>query len=106
MLKLDGSVKTFETLAQVNQDGHPSFYNEYVITDTYPNADGKINLIIKNNNSMVDDDFSLLLNHDVDFNDSILRCDAHPSVCKKSGLITVDRLCNSLRYIEVYKIEK
>ncbi|MDC3315654.1 hypothetical protein OAV81_02790 [Candidatus Thioglobus sp.] len=91
----------------LNQDGHPSFSPtdlNWIVTDTYPDRFGVLQLIlfnIKTKEKIVVDKLKSMQVYD----NSPNRCDLHPKWSFDGEFVSVDTMNDGVRGIYVYKID-
>lgn len=101
------SIRTRIFSETLNKDGHPTYnpQNEDIfITDTYPDDDGILTLILgrhSTNTIQVIDKLTSIQ----ELNNSPLRSDLHPKWAKSGKFVCVDTLDQGCRSMYVYKIK-
>lgn len=90
------------------EDGHPSFNpkrSNILITDTYPNKEGNLKLILYNLESNVGYIVDTLKSI-IEYDNSALRCDLHPKWSFCGNFLAVDTMNENKRSIYVYLMPK
>ncbi|WP_171354658.1 hypothetical protein [Vibrio coralliilyticus] len=92
----------------LNKDGHPSYCPvdcDWIITDTYPDAEGLAKLILFNQNSNQVIELGCLKSIKK-FDNTINRCDLHPKWSYDGKKVSIDTMNDGVRSVYVYDVSE
>ena len=88
----------------LNIDGHPSFTKDgkYMITDSYPDADGYQRLVVMN---IENEKILLLGSFYASMRGTPASCDLHPKLSRDNNYITIDSAFDKKHHMLTYQLK-